>query len=64
MQTRPVKEQPSGKMSPETFGPGVHTFPRNWKVKKKWVDDFKGNGKVPLAFCKADYKNYFLDHVL
>lgn len=49
MRACPVKEQPSGKMSPETFGPGVYTFPRNWEVRKQRVDDFKGNDKVPLA---------------
>lgn len=49
MRARPAKEQPLGKTSPETFGPGVYTFPRNWQVKKKSVDNFKGNDKVPLT---------------
>lgn len=38
-------------MSPETFGPGVYTFPRNWKEKKKWVDYLKGIDKVPVAYA-------------
>lgn len=50
MQARPVKEWPSGKMSPETFGPGVNAFPRNYKVQEEMVDNFKGNDKVPLAY--------------
>lgn len=49
MRARPVKEWLLGKMSPETFRSGVFKFPRNRKVKKKWVDGFKGNDKVPLA---------------
>ena len=60
MQAHPIKEQPLGKMSPETFGPGVYTFPRNWKVKKKWVEDFKGNDKVPLAYANEKQINISL----
>lgn len=50
MRARPVKEWPSGKMSPETFGHGVYAFPRNCKVKEEMVDNFKGNDEVPLAY--------------
>jgi len=37
-------------MSPETLGPGVYKFPRNCKVKKKWLGDFKGSDEAPLAY--------------
>lgn len=50
MQARPVKEWPSGKMSPEKSGHGVYAFPRNCKVKEEMADNFKGNDKVPLAY--------------
>lgn len=50
MRARPVKEWPSGKMSPETFGHGVYAFPRNCKVKEEMADNFKGNNEVPLAY--------------
>lgn len=50
MRAHPVKEWPSGKMSPETFGHRVHAFPRNCKVQEEMADDFKGNDKVPLAY--------------
>lgn len=50
MRARPVKEWPSGKMSPETFGHGVYAFPKNCKVEEEMADNFKGRDKVPLAY--------------
>lgn len=47
-----------GKVTPETFGPGVYAFPMHWKVKKKWVDNFKGNDRVPLVYTNEKQRKH------